>query len=96
VGGAPLSGVVIASQFVLTAGHVVAGQSAANIRFALNLGAAQWVAEVISVTVYPSYSFPYDDLARTGTNSVDVFATSLDTSGHVSRFFLYDFDGRRV
>jgi Trypsin len=144
VGEEPLSGVVIASQFVLTAGHVAAGQPASAIQFALNLGGAQWLSAVTSVTTYPSYSFPYDDLAvlklatpvpagvpvypvysgafttgsvitlvgyggsgngnvgvtvgasssvkRTGTNSVDAFATATDTSGRLSRFFLYDFD----
>src|ERR1700761_8835214 len=40
VGGQPLSGVLIASQYVLTAAHVVSGQSPSNIQFVLNLGEA--------------------------------------------------------
>ena len=63
VNGSPLSGVVIAGQYVLTAGHVVAGQPVSAIRFALNQGGAQWVSAVTAAYVYPSYSFPYDDLA---------------------------------
>lgn len=64
VGGSPLSGVVIAGQYVLTAAHVVNGQAPAAIQFVLNLnGTSQWTSAVESVTVYPTYSFPYDDLA---------------------------------
>lgn len=64
VGGAPLSGVVIADQYVLTAAHVVSGQSPSAVQFVLNLnGSAQWVSAVDSITIYPTYSFPYDDLA---------------------------------
>lgn len=146
VGGAPLSGVVIANQYVLTAAHVVNGQAPSSIQFVLNLnGATQWVSAVESVTIYPTYSFPYDDLAvlklvntvpssvpiyqlyagplttgititlagyggsgngnvgvtvsasssvkRTGTNVVDALQQTLDTSGLISRFYVYDFDG---
>ena len=46
VNGSPLSGVVIAGQYVLTAGHVVAGQPVSAIHFALNQGGAQWVSAV--------------------------------------------------
>ncbi len=63
VNGAPLSGVVIAGQFVLTAGHVVNGASPNALSFALNLGSTQWTSAVASVAIYPSFSFPYDDLA---------------------------------
>jgi secreted trypsin-like serine protease len=63
VNGAPLSGVVIASQFVLTAAHVVSGAPANELQFALNLGSTQWTSAVQSVAIYPTYSFPYDDLA---------------------------------
>jgi secreted trypsin-like serine protease len=63
VNGSPLSGVVIASQFVLTAAHVVSGTPPSGLQFALNLGATQWVSAVESVTIHPTYSFPYDDLA---------------------------------
>jgi secreted trypsin-like serine protease len=63
VNGAPLSGVVIASQYVLTAAHVVSGSATNVIRFALNLGATQWTSGIESVAIYPTYSFPYDDLA---------------------------------
>lgn len=63
VNGAPLSGVVIAGQFVLTAAHVVSGANANAVSFALNQGSAQWTSAVESITIYPSFSFPYDDLA---------------------------------
>jgi Trypsin len=145
VAGAPLSGVVIASQYVLTAGHVVSGQPASALQFALNLGAATpWTSSVESVAIYPTFSFPYDDLAvlklatpvppqvpiyalysgpisvgltitlvgyggsgngnvgvtvsanstvkRTGANVVDGLQPTIDSSGHTSRFFIYDFD----
>jgi len=63
VNGAPLSGVVIAGRFVLTAAHVVSGAPVNTLQFVLNLGATQWTSPVESVVVHPSYSFPYDDLA---------------------------------
>lgn len=63
VNGAPLSGVVIAGQFVLTAAHVVSGQPLNALQFALNLGATQWTSAIESVAIHPTYSFPYDDLA---------------------------------
>jgi Trypsin len=64
VGGSPLSGVVIAAQYVLTAGHVVSGQAPSNIQFVLNLnGSTQWTSTVDSVSTYPTFNFPYDDLA---------------------------------
>jgi secreted trypsin-like serine protease len=145
VGGSPLSGVVIASQYVLTAAHVVNGQQPSNVQFVLNLGGTPWQSAAESVTIYPTYSFPYDDLAviklanmvpdgvpiyklysgsittgltitlvgygasgngdvgvsvgasstvkRVGGNVVDVLTTTLDSSGKMSRFFVYDFDG---
>jgi hypothetical protein len=64
VAGATLSGTVIASQYVLTAGHVANGQPASAIQFALNLGGpTQWKSSVESVAIYPTFSFPYEDLA---------------------------------
>jgi len=64
VGGSPLSGVVIASRYVLTAGHVASGQPPSSIQFVLNLGGStQWTSSVQSVSVHPTFSFPYDDLA---------------------------------
>jgi secreted trypsin-like serine protease len=146
VGGQPLSGVVIASQYVLTAAHVVSGQAPSNIQFVLNLGdPTPWTSAVESVTVYPTFSLPYDDLAvlrlarpvpdtvpvypmysgpivagltitlvgygssgngnvgvtvgassavkRVGSNVADRVQPTLDASGLVSQFYLYDFDG---
>jgi secreted trypsin-like serine protease len=63
VNGAPLSGVVIAGRFVLTAAHVVNGQPTTALKFVLNLGTTQWTSAVESVAIHPTYSFPYDDLA---------------------------------
>lgn len=63
VNGDPLSGVVVASQYVLTAAHVVSGQSASAIQFVLNIGGTPWQSAVDSIATYPTFSFPYDDLA---------------------------------
>jgi len=63
VNGTPLSGVVIASQYVLTAGHDVNGAAVSAIQFVLNPGGTPWSSAVESVTIYPTFSFPYDDLA---------------------------------
>jgi secreted trypsin-like serine protease len=145
VNGAPLSGVVIAGRFVLTAAHVVSGAQLNTVQFVLNLGATQWASPIESVVIHPTYSFPYDDLAvlklanpvppsvpiyrmytgaqttgllltlvgygssgngntgvsvgasssvkRIGENVLDALQSTVDSSGHTSRFFLYDFDG---
>jgi hypothetical protein len=146
INGGVYSGVVIANQYVLTAGHVGQAGPASSMQFELNLGGAQpWSSSVASVTIYPTFNFPYDDLAvlqltqpvpagvpvypmyggslatgltlvmagygdsgygdvgvsvgasatvkRTGENVYDVYATSVDTSGLQSAFFVYDFDG---
>jgi secreted trypsin-like serine protease len=145
VNGAPLSGVVIAGRFVLTAAHVVSGAQLNALQFVLNLGATQWTSPIESVVIHPTYSFPYDDLAvlklanpvppsvpiyrmytgaqtagltlllvgygasgngdtgvnvaanssvkRIGENVLDGLQSTVDSSGHTSRFFLYDFDG---
>lgn len=145
VNGSALSGVVIAGQFVLTAAHVVSGTPPSGLQFALNLGSTQWTSAIESVAIYPTFSFPYDDLAvlklatpvpasvpiyplytatpvggttlilvgygasgngdvgptvsanstvkRVGANSLDALQPTVDTSGRLSRFFLYDFDG---
>jgi len=145
VNGAPLSGVVIAGGFVLTAAHVVNGQPTTALKFVLNLGATQWTSPIESVVIHPTYRFPYDDLAvlklanpvppsvpiyrmytgvqvtgliltlvgygasgngdagvtvgasssvkRIGENVLDAVQSTIDTSGHTSRFLIYDFDG---
>jgi secreted trypsin-like serine protease len=145
VNGAPLSGVVIAGRFVLTAAHVVSGAQLNAVQFVLNLGATQWTSPVESIVIHPTYRFPYDDLAvlklanpvppavpiyrmftgaqttgllltlvgygasgngdtgvsvganssvkRIGENVLDALQSTVDSSGHTSRFFLYDFDG---
>jgi secreted trypsin-like serine protease len=145
VNGAPLSGVVIAGRFVLTAAHVVSGAQTNALQFVLNLGATQWTSPIESVVIHPTYRFPYDDLAvlklatpvppsvplyrmytgaqttgltlllvgygasgngdvgvnaaasssvkRTGANVLDALQSTVDASGHTSRFFLDDFDG---
>ena len=63
VNGGVCSGVVIAPQYVLTAAHVVAGAAASAITFQLNAGGTPWTTTVSAATTYPSFSFPYDDLA---------------------------------
>jgi Trypsin len=65
VNGGTYSGVVIAPQYVLTAAHVAAaaGGNLAAFQVLLNPGGTQWSTTVVSATLYPSYSFPYDDLA---------------------------------
>jgi len=63
IGGNTYSGVVIAPQYVLTAGHVGAAGAASAMSFVLNLSASPWTSRVESVSIYPTYSFPYDDLA---------------------------------
>ncbi|HVO47251.1 MAG TPA: trypsin-like serine protease [Steroidobacteraceae bacterium] len=63
VNGSALSGVVIASQYVLTAGHDVSGEPLTALQFVLNLGGSAWTTAIESVTIYPTFSFPYDDLA---------------------------------
>ena len=63
VNGSALSGVVIASQYVLTAGHDVSGEPLTSLQFVLNPGGSPWSTTIESVTIYPTFSFPYDDLA---------------------------------
>ena len=62
VGGSTFSGVVIAPQYILTAGHVVAAGSAAAMQVTLNPGPSPWTSGVLAATAYPTFSFPYDDL----------------------------------
>lgn len=62
INGATYSGVVIAPQYVLTAGHVAAAGSAAAMQVILNAGAGSWSTTVVKATTYPTFSFPYDDL----------------------------------
>ena len=63
VNGGAYSGVVIAPQYVLTAGHVAAAGPAEAMQVVLNVGGTQWTSAVLSSTTYSTYSFPYDDLA---------------------------------
>jgi hypothetical protein len=63
INGGTFSGVVIAPQYVLTAGHVAAAGSAAAMQVILNAGATSWSTAVVKATTYPTFSFPYDDLA---------------------------------
>ncbi len=65
VNGGTYSGVVIAPQYVLTAGHVAAAANGniAAIQVLLNPSGTQWTTAVLSATIYPTFSFPYDDLA---------------------------------
>jgi len=63
INGAIYSGVVIAPQYILTAGHVAAAGAAAAMQVTLNPGPTAWTSAVIAATTYPTYSFPYDDLA---------------------------------
>jgi hypothetical protein len=63
INGSTFSGVVIAPRYVLTAGHVAAAGSGGAITVLLNQGATPWSTTIVSATTYPSYSFPYDDLA---------------------------------
>jgi hypothetical protein len=65
INGGTFTGVVIAPQYVLTAGHVAAAAAGntAAIQVILNTGGTPWTTSVLSATTYPSYSFPYDDLA---------------------------------
>jgi hypothetical protein len=145
INGSIYSGVVIAPQYILTAGHVVAAGSAAAMQVTLNPGPSPWTSGVLAATAYPTFSFPYDDLGilqlatpvpagvpvyplysgplqtglilwlagygasgngttgvsigptaavkRSGRNTLDALATTLDNSGSTSRFFEYDFDG---
>ena len=63
INGGTYSGVVIAPQYVLTAGHVAAAGAASQMQVVLNPGATPWTSAVISATTYPTYNFPGDDLA---------------------------------
>ena len=63
IGGSTYSGVVIAPQYVLTAAHVGTAGAASAMSFVLNFSSSPWTSSVESVSVYPTYSFPYDDLA---------------------------------
>ncbi len=145
INGTTYSGVVIAPQYILTAGHVAAAGNASAMQVTLNPGPSPWTSAVSSATTYPTFNFPYDDLAilqlatpvpanvpiydlyrgplrtglvlvlagygasgngtagvsvgpgtsvkRTGRNALDVLAPAVDSSGKVSSFFEYDFDG---
>jgi hypothetical protein len=62
INGATYSGVVIAPQYVLTAGHVAGAGPAAAMQVILNAGGTPWTTTVLNATTYPTFSFPYDDL----------------------------------
>jgi hypothetical protein len=62
INGVTFSGVVIAPQYILTAGHVAAAGSASAMQVILNAGATSWSTTVVKATPYPTFSFPYDDL----------------------------------
>lgn len=62
INGSTFSGVVIAPQYILTAGHVAAAGSASAMQVTLNQGPTAWTSAVVAATTYPTYSFPYDDL----------------------------------
>lgn len=63
VGAATYSAVAITTRHVLTAAHVVGGIAPAQIRFVLNTGGSPVSLAAEAVTLFPSASFPYDDLA---------------------------------
>jgi hypothetical protein len=62
IGGSTFSGVVIAPQYILTAGHVAAAGNASAMQVTLNPGPTAWTSAVVAATTYPTFSFPYDDL----------------------------------
>ena len=145
VNGSPYSGVAITREHVLTASHVVGSATPDKVQFVLNNGPTPQTFSAAEISVFPSASFPYDDLAiirlnvalpadlviypriagapatgsvltlvgygasgngdigatvggqktvkRSGQNALDRIATSIDTSGRSSLFYLYDFDG---
>lgn len=63
IGGTTFSGVVIAPQYILTAGHVAGAGAPAAMQVTLNPGSTPWTSLVLTATTFPTYSFPYDDLA---------------------------------
>jgi hypothetical protein len=63
VGGSPFTGVLIDRQFVLTASHVPGHQPPDHVRFVLTPGARARSFDAAAVIIFPSASFPYDDLA---------------------------------
>lgn len=64
IGGA-YSGVLVASRYVLTAAHVAAGSVAnpAGVQVVFNLADGQTSIPASRIDVFPSFSFPYDDIA---------------------------------
>lgn len=82
IGSAAYSGVAIARRYVLTAAHVVGSATPSQIRFVLNLATGQSVFfEAEAVTRFPSYSFPYDDLA--------VIRLNADLPGQVTLYPIF-------
>jgi len=63
VNGGIYSGVVVAPQHVLTAAHVVGAWPPTALSVQLNPGTVPVTRHVTAVQRFPSYSFPYDDLA---------------------------------
>lgn len=62
VNGAPLSGVVIAPRYVLTAAHVAGGLAPQQVQVRVNTDAAGTVIQAAAIHTFPSAAFPYDDL----------------------------------
>jgi hypothetical protein len=63
VAGAPYSGVAISLTHVLTAGHVAAGRAPGSVQVVVNHAPVPLTLRAASVTGYPGFAFPYDDLA---------------------------------
>lgn len=64
VGSQSFSGVLVSPRHVLTAAHVVGSAPATSVQFVLNIAGDQThLLPAQRISVYPTASFPYDDLA---------------------------------
>lgn len=61
--GTAYSGVLVASDWVLTASHVAGGMAPAALQVIVNAGPAPVTLAVAESVIYPGAAFPYDDLA---------------------------------
>jgi Trypsin len=61
--GAPFSGTLISSQHVIAAAHVTSGTNPGPMQCVFNLDSGPVTIAVSQVVIYPTASFPYDDLA---------------------------------